>query len=133
VSDKVTIVLAVSKATKIQQHILEKQDVLLQQTFCDRRFRCILHSRNFLGHFQGSIRGVVSPLDVDEPESNKSNTRAKAGVVLLPRTKVDDVFFLEISMPMGEVFSAMPSPDDCATNFLLGFKGLARASSRVEI
>jgi hypothetical protein len=90
-------------------------------------------AKGFLGCFQGGVGGAVSPSDADEPESNKSRARAKAGVVSLPHAKVEDIHFLEILTPTGEVFLAMPSPDDCATNLFLDFKGLARASSHAEV
>jgi hypothetical protein len=83
---------------------------------------------DILGRFWGSTGGAVFPSDADESESNKSSTRAEAGVVSLPRAKVEDILFLEILTLMGEFFSAMPSPNNYATNFWLSFKGLGRAS-----
>jgi hypothetical protein len=69
-------------------------------------------AEDFLGCFQGGAKRVVSPSDADEPESNKSSARAEARVTSLPHAKVEDVYTI---------------------NFLLGFKGLARASSCAEV
>jgi hypothetical protein len=105
----------------------------LKSPFAEKVSNALFRVEDFLGCFQGGVGGAVSPSNVDELESNKSSTRAEAGVVSLPRAKVEDVFYLEILTPTREVFSATPSPDDSATNFLLNFKGLARASSCMEV
>jgi hypothetical protein len=76
---------------------------------------------------------VALPSEVDEPESNKSSARAKDWCIQLPPVEVEDAFFPTTLMHVAEVFSAMLSPDYCATNFLLCFKGFARASSCVEV
>jgi hypothetical protein len=47
--------------------------------------------------------------------------------------EVDDDFLPTILTLVGEVFSTMLGPEDCAINFLLDFKGLAKASSYVEV
>jgi hypothetical protein len=76
---------------------------------------------------------AASSSEADEPESNRSSARAKAWVTLLPPTEVEDVFFPVIFMFTEEVFSVILSPEDCATKFLLGFIGLAKESSCVEV
>jgi hypothetical protein len=76
---------------------------------------------------------VALPSEVDEPESNKSSARAEDRGIPLPPAEVEDAFFPTTLMPVAEVFSAMLSPKYCATNFLLRFKGFARASSCVEV
>jgi hypothetical protein len=46
---------------------------------------------------------------------------------------VEDVFLPAASTPAIEAFSVGLSPEDLAVNFVMCFKGLARASSRAEV
>jgi hypothetical protein len=73
-----------------------------------------------------------SPSEADEPKPNKSITQAEVQLASLPHVGVEDIFFLAVLTLVGEVFLALLSPEDYATNFLLVFKGLARASSCVD-
>jgi hypothetical protein len=73
------------------------------------------------------------PSEADEPESNKSSARAKTWVASLLPAEVEDAFLPAIFTFTEEFFSVALSPEDCATNFLLGFISLAKASSCVEV
>jgi hypothetical protein len=88
---------------------------------------------DFLGRFRGGAGMAALPSETDEPESNKSSASAKAQVASLPPAEVENVFLPAILTLVGEAFSVMLSLEDCATNFVLGFKGLARASSYAEV
>jgi hypothetical protein len=71
------------------------------------------------GRFWGLLKGTASPSDADESEPNKSS--ACLG-------------FLPASLTLArEVFSVALSSDDLAANFMLHFKGLAKASSWAEV
>jgi hypothetical protein len=107
----------------------------LKITFCHGGFKNILRKGRFPGAFPGWLQGGggVSSSEADEPESNKFSARVEARVMPLPPTVVEDVFLPAILTPAREVFLARLSLEDCATNLLLCFKGLARASSCVEV
>jgi hypothetical protein len=76
---------------------------------------------------------TLSSLEADESESNKFSACIEAWVVSLPPMEVEDFFMPAIPMPTIEAFLARLSPEDFTTNFLLCFRGLARASSRTEV
>jgi hypothetical protein len=105
----------------------------LKLPFATDDFGAFFGAGDLLGRFRGGAGRAASPSDADKPESFKSSAWAEARAASLPPAEVEDTFFLEILMPAGEAFSAILSPDGCATNFLLDFKGLARVSSCVEV
>jgi hypothetical protein len=87
-------------------------------------FGISLARRASLEHLRGCSRGALSPLDTDESEPNKFNTHFEAWITPLPPMEVHNVFLPTTSAPVAKAF---------AVDFLLGFKALARASSRAEV
>jgi hypothetical protein len=68
-----------------------------------------------LGHFRGLWEGADTPSDADESEPNKFSAHFGFPPAALLLTS--------------EAFSATPSPEDFAVNFLLHPKGLANVRS----
>jgi hypothetical protein len=98
-ADEATTILALSKARKVQHHSFqnkcrERNNSKLPFTIDDPEgFGIFFGIGDFLGHFSGGVGMEASPLEVDEPESNKSSARAKAWVSSLLPMEVEDVFF----------------------------------------
>jgi hypothetical protein len=88
---------------------------------------------DFQGRFRCGTGAATSPSEADESESNKSNACARAWPSPPPPTEVKDVLAPLILTFAKEVFSVMLSPEDCETNFLLCFRGLASANSCAEV
>jgi hypothetical protein len=76
-------------------------------------FRTFFRTGDFWGCFWGGVGLAGSPSEVDEPESNKSNARDGDWAAPLPPAEL--------------------GPEECETNFLLCFRGLASASSYSEV
>jgi hypothetical protein len=138
-ADEATTILASSKARKVQHHSFQnkcRKRSYLKLPFAaegPEGFRTFLGTGDFLGHSWGSDGMAASPPEADEPESNKSSAWAKAWGASLLLKEVEDIFLPAIFTFAEEVFSVMLSPEDCATNFLLGFTGLAKESSCAEV
>jgi hypothetical protein len=78
-------------------------------------FGICFKTEDSLGRFRGLLEGSASSLDADESEPNKSSARFG---------------FLPAALtPEREAFCTSLSPEDFAGNFVLRFKGLAKASS----
>jgi hypothetical protein len=119
-------ILASTKARKVQYHSFQNK---CRETNNSKfpftvegleGFGTFFTTGDFWGHFWGGARMIASASEADEPKSNKSSARAK-------------VFLPAIFTFAEEVFSLILSLEDCATNFLLGFTGLAKASSCAEV
>jgi hypothetical protein len=90
----------------------------LKIPFTEEDFGISCRTEDSLGHFRGRSRRAASASDANQSESNKFSTHFGARVAPLPPAKAEDAFW-----PVGL------STEDFAANFVLRFKGLARASS----
>jgi hypothetical protein len=88
---------------------------------------------DFWGRFWGGEGMAASPPEDDEPDSNKSSAQVGAQAATPLPVEVEDFFPLTIFTFTYEVFSEMLSPQDCVTNFLLHFRGLANNRSCAEV
>jgi hypothetical protein len=138
-ADEATAVLALSKARKFQHYSFQNKGRERNNSKVPfavdglEGFRIFFGTGDFLGCFRGGVGMVASSSEADEPESNKSSAWAESWVASLSPTKVEDVHFTAIFTFTEEVFLVTLSPEDCATNFLLGFRGLAKESSCAEV
>jgi hypothetical protein len=98
-----------------------------------RRFWNTIRQGKFPRTFAGRLPGVVSSLDAEEPEPNKSSTHVEARITLLPHVEAEYVFLPAILTVVAVAFLATLRLEDFTTNLLLCFMSLARASSSVEV
>jgi hypothetical protein len=91
-------------------------------------FRTTFRRGDYYGRFWWGTGIAASSSEIDEAESNKSNS---VGVQPAPPppAEVEDVLPSLILTFTDEVFSMMLSPEDCELHFVLRFKGLANANS----
>jgi hypothetical protein len=94
--DEATIILAASKARKVQHHSFQnkgRERNYSKLPFAAEGFGIFFGRGDFLGRVWGGCGRAASPSKADAPESNKFSTWAKARVILLPPAVVEDAFY----------------------------------------
>jgi hypothetical protein len=131
-ADEGTIVLPIGKQKRISHSFRNKSIEKRNHSkipFAANDFGTSSKSGVSRERFRGHSEGAVSSSDADELESNRFSARFGAWVTPLPVVGVENVFLPAASTPAIEAFSVGLSPEDLAVNFVMCFKGLARASS----